>query len=176
VPFAGDPVRYWLVHPVNTSLLVMASARAAGVDPTGCHRLGVAALFHDIGMTRLPPGIGNQSSLTPEDRLIVESHPREGARLLLDGGGRGLELAATVAYEHHLRPDGGGYPPRRFPVPPHWASRLIGTVAQFVTLRAPRPYRPAWSEERAISSLAEGAGTVFDVDAARLLVGLLRPG
>ncbi len=136
----------------------------------------MAALLHDIGMTRLRPGIGDQSSLTAEERVIVESHPREGARLLLNGGGRGLELAATVAYEHHLRPDGGGYPQRRFPVPPHWASRLIGTVATFVTLRAPRPYRPAWSEERAVGALEEGAGTVFDPEAAQLLVSLLRPG
>ena len=176
VPFTDDPERYWRVHPVNTALLAMSAARTAGVDPAGCHRLGVTALFHDIGMTRLPAGIGNQSSLTPEDREIVESHTREGARLLLAAGGRGLELAATVAYEHHLRPDGSGYPQRRFHPTPHWASRLIGTVATFVTLRAPRPYRPAWSAERMLDSLQEGAGTVFDAESAQLLLALLRTG
>jgi len=176
VPFTDDATRYWRVHPVNTALLSMAAARTAGIDSTGRHRLGVAALFHDIGMTRLREGIGNQSSLTTEDRAIVESHTREGARLLLDVGGRGLELAAAVACEHHLRPDGLGYPQRRFRPTPHWASALIGSVATFVTLGAPRPYRPAWSAERAAIALQEGAGTVFDADAAHLLLALVRPG
>ncbi len=176
VPFPTEATRYWCVHPVNTALLAMAAARTAGIDAPGCHRLGVAALFHDIGMTRLPEGIGNQTSLTAEDRAIVESHPAEGARLLLDAGGHGLELAAAVAYEHQLRPDGGGYPQRRFHSAPHWASRLIGTVATYVTLCAPRPYRPAWSAERAVAALQEGAGTVFDTEAANLLLGLVRPG
>lgn len=175
VPFTDDAARYPRVHPINTALLSMAAAREAGVDSAGCHRLGVAALFHDIGMTRLRAGIGSQTSLTPEDRSIVESHTQEGARLLLDHGGRGLELAAVVAYEHQLRPDGNGYPQRRVAPVPHWASRLIGTVATYVTLRAPRPYRPAWSAGRALTSLEEGAGTVFDVEVARLLVGLVRP-
>ena len=176
VPFTNEATRYWRVHPVNTGLLVLAAARTAGIDTAGRHRLGVAALLHDIGMTRLRQGIGDQPSLTVEERAIVELHTREGARLLLDVGGRGLELAAAVAYEHQLRPDGGGYPQRRFRSPPHWASRLIGTVATFVALRAPRPYRPAWSAERAVRALEEGAGTVFDSEAAHLLVGLVRPG
>jgi HD-GYP domain-containing protein (c-di-GMP phosphodiesterase class II) len=174
VPFTDDAVRYWRVHPINSALLAMAVAREAGVDAAGCHRLGVAALLHDIGMTQLRAGIGNQSSLTSEDRAIVELHTVAGARLLLAHGGRGLELAAIVAYEHHLRPDGRGYPPRRFAPAPHWASRLIGTVATYVALRAPRPYRPPWSVGRLMTSLEEGAGTVFDVEAARLLLALVR--
>jgi putative two-component system response regulator len=174
VPFTDEFARYPRIHPINTALLSMAGARAAGVDSTGRHRIGVAALFHDIGMTRLRSGLGQLSSLTADDRILIETHPLEGARLLLDHGGRGLELAATVSYEHQLRPDGGGYPQRRFRPVPHWASRLIGTAAAFVALRAPRPYRPAWSADRTVRALEDGAGTVFDAEISRLLVGVVR--
>ncbi len=174
ISWSNDFSRYPCMHPINTALLAMAGARAAGVDPAGRQRIGVVSLLHDIGMTRLRAGLGSQSWLSPDDRTLIESHPREGARLLLDHGGRGMELAAIVCYEHQLRPDGGGYPPRRFRPVPHWASRLVGTAAAFVALRAPRPYRPAWSLERAMGALEVGEGTVFDAEAAKLLLGVLR--
>ena len=170
----GDPERYHVVYPVNTALLAMVAAMNAGVDTAGRHRIAVMALLHDIGMTRLPAGLGNKSSLTAEERVLVETHTSEGARLLLDAGGPGLELAAIVAYEHHLRPDGTGYPARRFRAAAHWASRLIGCCATFTSLRLARPYRPAWSVDRAAHHLEEGAGIVFDPEAAKLVASVVR--
>jgi hypothetical protein len=171
----GDPERYHVVHPVNTALLTMVAAMSAGVDANERHRLGVIALLHDIGMSRLPAGLGNKSSLTAGERALVETHTAEGARLLLDAGGPGLELAAVVAYEHHLRPDGTGYPARRFRAAAHWASRLVGSCAAFASLRLLRPYRPAWSVDQAARHLEEGAGTLFDLEAARLVANVVRP-
>jgi hypothetical protein len=166
--------RYHVVQPVNTALIAMACATAAGLDAAGRHRIGVMALLHDIGMARIPAGLGEQDRLTADQRLLVETHTGEGARFLLDVGGAGLELAAVVAFEHHLRPDGNGYPARRFRPAPHWSSRLIGTAASFTSLRAVRPYRPAWSLDRALSYLDDGAGTVFDAEAAALVAGTIR--
>jgi hypothetical protein len=171
-----DPERYHVVYPVNTAMLTMVAAMSAGVDTNGRHRLGVMALVHDIGMARLPVGLGNKSSLTADERALVETHTAEGARLLLDGGGPGFELAAVVAYEHHLRPDGTGYPARRFRAAAHWASRLIGSCSTFASLRLIRPYRQAWSVERVARHLEEGAGTVFDAEAAKLVANVVRPG
>lgn len=171
----GDPERYHVVFPVNTAMLTMAAAMSAGVDSNGRQRLGVMALVHDIGMARLPAGLGNKSSLTADERALVETHTAEGARLLLDDGGPGFDLAAVVAYEHHLRPDGTGYPARRFRAAAHWASRLIASCSTFASLRLVRPYRPAWSIDRAARHLEEGAGTVFDPEAAKLVASLVRP-
>lgn len=173
--YDGTNERYHLVHPVNTALIVMAAARTAGIDAPGRHRLGVIALFHDIGMARIPAELADRDSLTPDQRRVVESHTVEGARLLLDRGGGGLELASLVAFEHHLRPDGNGYPARRFHPVPHWASRVVGSAAAFAALRAPRPYRPAWSRERALEYLDQGAGTVFDAESARLVLNTVGP-
>lgn len=165
---------YPVVHAVNTALLAMSAASSADLDDHARHRIGTAALWHDVGMTRLPASLGEQQSLTADERAQVETHTTLGARLLLASGG-GLALAATVAYEHHLRPDAGGYPARHFRLAPHWVSSLVGAASGFVALRSPRPFRPAWSAERAVRYLEEGAGTAFDPDAARLVATLVRP-
>jgi putative two-component system response regulator len=104
----------------------------------------------------------------------METHTEAGARLLLEEGGVAMDLAAVVAYEHHLRPDGSGYPARRFASAAHWASRLVGTCAAYVALRAPRPFRAPWSPSRVLAHLEDGAGTVFDGEAARAVARLVR--
>lgn len=170
----ADPARYPVVHAVNTTLLAMA-AGSDWLDRTGRQRLGLAALLHDIGMARLPMELALRDALTPAERAQVESHTRLGAELLLAHGGRGAELAAVVAYEHHLRPDGTGYPQRRFRPAPHWASRLVGAAAAFTALRSQRPFRPAWHTDRALGHLLDGGGTLFDMEAAQLVAAVVRP-
>ena len=78
-----------------------------------------------------------------------------------------------MRYEHHLRPDGTGYPNRRVGQGAHWVSSLVSVAATYHALRTPRPYRPAWGAERALHYLESGAGTVFDSVAARLVIELV---
>jgi HD-GYP domain-containing protein (c-di-GMP phosphodiesterase class II) len=169
-----DHATYPQVHAVNTALLMMAVAGNAGIDPAGRHRLGIAALLHDVGMATLPEEFALLPSFSEAQRRRMEEHPRIGAQMLLERGGRGSDLAAAVAFEHHLRPDGTGYPNRRFGAPTHWASRIIGAAAAYVSLRAPRPFRAAWAPLRAVGYLEEGAGSVFDAEAARAVASLVR--
>jgi HD-GYP domain-containing protein (c-di-GMP phosphodiesterase class II) len=159
---------------LNTALLAMATAGQAGVDRRGRHALGVAALMADIGMMRLGEPFEERDNLDGAARPLMESHTAAGAAFLLTHGGRGIELAATVAYEHHLRPDGNGYPARRFTPQPHWASRLIASCLAVGSLRVARPFRPAWSAGRVVGYLDEAAGTVFDPEAARAVAAVLR--
>jgi HD-GYP domain-containing protein (c-di-GMP phosphodiesterase class II) len=170
----SDADAYSGVHAINTACLTIAAGRAAGLERTDLYHLGSAALLHDIGMARLPARFVGLAALTEAERATVESHPALGAELLLTAGGPGAELAAAVAWEHHLRPDGTGYPRRRFRAPVHWASRLISVTSTFVSLRCERPFRPAWAPARVLAFLEEGAGTVYDVEAARSIVALVR--
>lgn len=165
---------YLPFHAINSALLAMAVSTAAGIDVPGRHRLGVAVLLHDIGMALLPPELLREEKYTPEQRTLMERHPEQGSRLLLEQGGRIMELAAVVAFEHHLRPDGSGYPTLRHRQAPHWASRLAGACSAYVSLRAPRPYRAAWPPARALAYLEEGAGTVFDTEAAKGVAAMVR--
>ncbi|MDZ4258821.1 MAG: HD domain-containing protein [Gemmatimonadales bacterium] len=177
VPQAASPVEptsYPAVHAINTTLLTMAAGRSAGLERGDLHRLGTAAILHDIGMARIPARLSWADRLSEAERTLVETHPAAGAELLLTAGGRSAELAALVSWEHHLRPDGTGYPDRRFRTTPHWASRLVAVTSIWASLRCPRPYRPAWSPERVIGYLTDGAGKVVDAEAAALLISLVR--
>lgn len=174
VAVPGEFTDYPAYLAINTALLAMAVSGVAGIDRRGRHVLGVAALLADIGMTRLGEPFELRDSLSAADRELMESHTTRGSRLLIDVAGRGFELAATVALEHHLRPDGNGYPTRRYAPPPHWASRLVGVCTAYSSLRAARPFRPAWTPSRAAAYLEESAGTVFDIEAARSVASLVR--
>lgn len=167
----GDPA----VQAVNTALLALAAGMQAGLGADDLHALAVAALWHDIGVMRLPFDLASKSSLSPAERGVMEGHTVLGASLLLAHGGRTLRLAASVAFEHHLRPDGTGYPARRFGQPAHWASSLIGVAAAYLAVRTARPYRAAWTEERALGYLKSGGGTVFEAEAARLVAEVVAP-
>ena len=74
------------------------------------------------------------------------------------------EIAVVVAYEHHVRADGGGYPR----VPKNWrlslASRIVQLADVFDALRTNRPYRPGLPLPRIIDVMRNEAGTFFDAD------------
>jgi HD domain len=162
------------VYPVNTALLAMTAAAADGVDASGRHRIGVVALLHDIGMALLPSALADRDDLSDAERTQFETHTVRGAELLLREGGVGFELAATVAFEHHLRPAGTGFPVRRFAPAPHWASSLVACCSAFAALRIPRPSREEWSVERALRYIDDGAGTIFDAEIAALVASVVR--
>lgn len=169
-----DPEGYPPYLALHTALLAMATATQAGIERRGRHALGVAALLADIGMMRLGEPFEYRDNLDGSARPLMELHTTRGAEFLLSTGGKGSELAATVAFEHHVRPDGNGYPARRFAPAPHWSSRLVAVCSAYGSLRAARPFRPAWAPHRAVSYLEESAGTVFDAEAARAVVSLVR--
>ena len=163
---------YAPVHALNVAMLVMTCSESLGLGDADVHAFGIAALLHDIGMILIPPGLTQKGSLTPEERALVESHSLEGARLILKQSG--ADLAATVAYEHHMRPDGNGYPRFVYPRETHFASKIVSVCSVYDALRMARPFRPAWNLHRVLEYIYEGAGTVFDKDVAWHLVGMMQ--
>jgi HD-GYP domain-containing protein (c-di-GMP phosphodiesterase class II) len=91
----------------------------------------------------------------------MQAHPREGARIIIEQETR-LDLAAFVAYEHHIMLNGGGYPTLRYQRECHYASKVVHVCDVYDALCTDRPYRAAWTSERAVSYLGERAGVEFD--------------
>jgi putative nucleotidyltransferase with HDIG domain len=165
---------YTTTHSLNVSVLTMALAEEMGYGSRDVRAFGVAALLHDLGKTRVPLEILNKpGKLTDAEREIMQRHPADGARLILSSG-RQLDLAAAVAYEHHIMIDGGGYPRRRRSRACHCASTLVHVCDVFDALRTRRPYRDAWEQERTLEYIEDGAGTDFDPETASRFVALLR--
>jgi putative nucleotidyltransferase with HDIG domain len=166
--------QYTTTHAMNVAVLSMALAEFLGLTRETVRQIGMAGLLHDLGKIRIPLEILNKPSrLSPEERAVVEAHPADGARILL-GGRDPLDLAALVAYEHHLMLDGGGYPCLHYPRNAQFASRLVHVCDVYDALRTKRPYREAWESERAIAYIEERAGREFDPEIARAFITMLR--
>jgi putative nucleotidyltransferase with HDIG domain len=165
---------YTTTHSLNVSVLTMALAEAMGMGPRDVRAFGVAGLLHDLGKTRIPLEILNKpGKLTDEERAVMQGHTVEGARLILSSD-RELDLAAAVAFEHHIMLNGGGYPHRRIARKCHCASALVHVCDVYDALRTHRPYRAAWEPPKVLQYLEDGAGTDFDPDVARVFVELMR--
>jgi putative nucleotidyltransferase with HDIG domain len=165
--------QYTVTHTLNVSVLTMALAEFIGLGPREVRAFGIAGLLHDLGKVRVPVDILNKpGKLTAEERAVMNGHTVEGARLILEAE-QDLDMAAVVAYEHHIRIDGGGYPSLRYKRPCHHASDLVHVCDVFDALRTNRPYREAWPTERALGIIEEGAGTEFDADIAHAFVRMM---
>jgi putative nucleotidyltransferase with HDIG domain len=166
--------QYTVTHTLNVAVLTMALAEFLGMSPREVRAFGIAGLLHDLGKVTVPNEILNKpGKLTEDERQIMNAHPVEGARLIL-AAEENLDLAAVVAYEHHIRIDGGGYPSLSYPRPCHEASNLVHVCDVFDALRTHRPYREAWPAERALKIIEEGAGPEFDADVAAAFVQMMR--
>lgn len=161
------------LHAVNTAMLAMTLCEWLGLAGGDIRAVGKAALLHDIGMARVPREVFRLKRLNQAGRSGIAGHPVLGARLLLARSPR-LDLAATVAYEHHFRMNGEGYPARRFHRDLHYVSRIVSVCGAYDALRSGRSYRPARDPAVALGEIESGAGPVYDPGVAQAFVQMMR--
>ena len=104
---------YTFVHSVNVSILSVALGRRLGQTKPQMLDLGLAALLHDIGKSRIPLDLLNKrGSLDDGERAILQTHTWQGVLTLfaMPTGSARPWRAMTTAYEHHMRIDFTGYP------------------------------------------------------------------
>ena len=170
---------YTFTHMVNVSILTMAQARALGMEGAALRELGLAALMHDIGKVRTPKEILNKpEKLTDDEFTIMRMHVVDGAEILR----RTPEmpaLAAVVAFEHHLRIDGTGYPFGVKRSTLNVGTMLCSIADVYDAMRSQRAYQQSFPTDRILAVLKRNDGSQFDQHLVRRfsqLMGIYPPG
>ena len=104
---------YTFTHSVNVCIFAVALGRRLGLTRLQLYDLGLAALFHDIGKSRVPLEVTNKPDLlTDEEWQLIASHPWMGVLALFQVKEQNEfpYRAMAVAYEHHMKRDVTGYP------------------------------------------------------------------
>jgi HD-GYP domain-containing protein (c-di-GMP phosphodiesterase class II) len=148
-------------HTERVTELTMRLAREIGLGDTETVHLRRGVLLHDIGKMGVPDSILlKPGSLTPEEWEIMRLHPVYAHEMLSNIPY--LQQAVAVPYCHHEKWDGTGYPRglkgEQIPL----TARMFAMVDVYEALTSDRPYRAAWSRERALEYLREQSGKHFD--------------
>lgn len=144
-------------HSIRVALLALEFARAHTQDEGALARLCLAGLLHDIGKAWLPFDVLYASaSLDADARAEMERHAEHGGAILaaMDAD----PLCVAVAFGHHLRHAGGGYPSTAHAPQLSTATRVVKICDVFEALTAPRPHRAALAPTRAYRILLAMTG------------------
>ncbi len=148
-------------HSQRVTSMTVRLAEEMGLGDDSLEHIRRGALLHDIGKMGIPDRIlGKKSDLEPDEWEIMRQHPVYAYELL--SSIEYLRPALIIPFCHHERWDGTGYPlgldGSKIPLP----ARIFAVVDVFDALTSDRPYRPAWTRERAIRYIVEQAGKHFD--------------
>jgi len=147
-------------------------ARAAGCSEEQIVHLRRGALMHDIGKLAIPDEILLKPDLLNDnEKKIIEKHPVYARQML--SGLSFLEPAISVAYSHHERWDGQGYPDRLEGEAIPFLARIFAVVDTWDALNSERIYRPAWPKDKIIAYMKENAGIRFDPRLVQLFLGVI---
>ena len=170
---------YTAEHSINVSLLAIALGRHLGMDAWELENLGICALLHDVGKMNVDDGILNKPGpLNPEEFAEMARHTVYAKKLLMER--RDIYPGAVdVAYSHHERLDGRGYPRGIDGSKISMFTRIVTIVDAYDAMTSDRCYRKGISSLDALRIINKHKDTQFDANAAQkfiAMIGLYPPG
>jgi HD-GYP domain-containing protein (c-di-GMP phosphodiesterase class II) len=155
-----------LLHSTNVMIYAVTLGVALGLPEEGLTSIGLSALLHDIGKAAF------DTTDPAQAQAVKVLHPSVGAQILARLPEED-KTSMLVAYEHHMAPDGSGYPERPADYVPHPYSRMVAIADRFENLTKPDAYGVALTPDRGVAQLLREAGTTLDPLFARLFVQAL---
>jgi len=166
---------YLFFHSINVAILSVMTGISLGLHKGDMADLALGSLLHDIGMIMIDPAIlNNQEKLTPQQIAEIQKHPEIGFNILHNG----YEVSATaahIAYQHHERFDGSGYPRglREKQILEH--ARIAAVADTYHAIITDHPYRRAYSSSEAVMIIKKLTGTHFDPDVVEAFLSNIAP-
>lgn len=145
-------------HAVNCFMLLVHYGKSQKYDEDKLKVLGLGALLHDIGETQTNPSILKKGgTLNEEEREEIRRHPTLGFQMLQKCCNYD-PLVRFMAWEHHERWDGSGYPKGIANEQITKFARLLSIVDVYSALTTNRPHRPAYTAYNALRTMIESKG------------------
>jgi HD-GYP domain-containing protein (c-di-GMP phosphodiesterase class II) len=149
-------------HSVNVCIIAVKIAINMGYNQLKLADLAVGALFHDLGMTKLPLEILDKiGGLTDAELKLIHTHPEEGYNLLKQNQNIAAS-SAHVAFQHHERYNGTGYPRGMAGEAIHEFARITAVADVYDSMTTERLYRHAKSPMEAMNFIRANRGIEFD--------------
>jgi putative two-component system response regulator len=162
------------LHVIRMSHYTRLLALAAGLSEDEAELLLNAAPMHDVGKIGIPDSILlKKGPLCEDEWKVMRMHPYMGAQIIGEHDNELLRTARSIAYCHHEKWDGSGYPRRLAgeAIPLH--GRLVAIADVFDALTTARPYKLAWPVNEAVEAVRRGAGHHFDPQLVPVFLDIL---
>lgn len=150
-------------HTKRVGLFSELIAKELGFDERECFLIKLTSPMHDIGKIGISDGILlKPGKLDNEEFAVMKKHTLIGFNILYDESDAILKKAAIIAKEHHEKWDGSGYPDGKKGEEIDLGARITAIADVFDALTSERPYKEAWSVERAVELITSSKGSHFD--------------
>lgn len=147
-------------HADRVAKLTFDLSQALGYEKKDAREFYLAARYHDIGKIAIPKAVlQKRGELTQEETRLLQKHVEYGMRMT-----RYIKnnLIRSIIATHHEHWDGNGYPHRLKGENIPLCGRIVAICDVYDALTTDRPYRAAWSHDKAASYIRERSGTQFD--------------
>ena len=158
-------------HVKRVSLYCELLAKLLGLSKEDIESIKLASPLHDIGKIATPDAVLNKpAKLDEQEWEVMKQHAQKGAELLADSNIHLLNTASIIAYSHHEKWDGSGYPNGISGEDIHIFGRITALADVYDALANRRCYKPAWSMEQTLAHIKSESGKHFDPRLVNLLL------
>jgi HD-GYP domain-containing protein (c-di-GMP phosphodiesterase class II) len=150
-------------HLQRMSMYSAILAEELGFSLEDVDDIRYASPMHDVGKIGIPDAILlKPGKLDEQEYEIMKQHPLFGKKILSNGTSRIIQLSEEIAYSHHEKYDGTGYPQGLKGEAIPLSGRIVALADVFDALASKRAYKDAWKLGAVIDYIREYSGTHFD--------------
>jgi HD-GYP domain-containing protein (c-di-GMP phosphodiesterase class II) len=155
---------------INTAILSARIAMALKLVPHKILQVISGSLLHDIGMLKLPKNLlEREGELSAGELQLIQAHPLASYRIICKELGL-PDDAGVVAYQHHERWDGNGYPKKLAGTNIDLRARIVAVADAFEAMVSEKPYRTPMEGSQAVKALYADNGRRFDPEVLKAFI------